>query len=70
MYNLNDNEMFKYFKIPALDYAIANKKTIRLSHNPLDYSGCALIDEWEYLKETLKLIDVNLEYEGGFWYFK
>ena len=53
MYNLNDDEMFKYFNIPALNYAIASKKTIRFSHNPLDYSGCALVDEWEYLKEAL-----------------
>jgi hypothetical protein len=69
-YGLNNNEMFHYFNRPALGDAIAKGKTIRFSHNPLDYGGSFLADEWEYIKETLSLTDVNLLYDGGFWYVR
>ena len=69
-YGLNNNEMFDYFNKPALNDAISKGKTIRFSHNPLDYGGSFLADEWEYLKGTLSLTDANLVYNGGFWYVR
>jgi len=67
-YGLTNSEMFDYFNVPALDYAITCGKTFRFSHNPLDYSGSFLANEWEYLKFKLNLTDENLILEGGFWY--
>ncbi len=69
-YGLSNREMFEYFNRPFLDDAIASGKTIRFSHNPLDFKGTFLADEWEHIKETLKLSDVNLVPEGGFWYVR
>ncbi len=69
-YGLNNNEMFYYFNRPALDDAISGNKIIRFSHNPIDYSGSFLADEWEYIKDKLNLTDANLEFEGGFWYVR
>ena len=60
--------MFEYFNIPALDEAITHGKLIRFSHNPLDYNGSFLADEWEYIKDALDLMDTNLVFDGGFWY--
>lgn len=61
---------FNYFNIPALDDAILSGKTIRFSHNPLDYDTGALPEEWEYIKRNLGLTNANLIFEGGFWYVK
>ena len=69
-YGLTEDEMFKYFNKPALNDAIGRGKTIRFSHNPLDYEGSFLADEWDYIKSTLKLTDASLVHEGGFWYAK
>ena len=69
-YELTDAEMFDYFNKPALDNAIAGRKTIRFSHNPLDYEGSFLADEWEYIKQQLNKSDKDLSFEGGFWYVK
>jgi hypothetical protein len=67
-YNLSNKEMFDYFNKPALDDAINSGKTIRFSHNPLDYSGSFLADEWAYIKHILNLKDADLIFKGGFWY--
>jgi len=69
-YNLTDAEMFEYFNKPALNDAIKQGKIFRFSHNPLDYYGSFLSEEWEYLKDKLILTDENLIFEGGFWYVK
>ena len=69
-FGFTNKEMFDYFNRPALDDAISNSKTIRFSHNPLDYNGSFLADEWEHLKEVLNLTDERLIFEGGFWYVR
>ena len=69
-YNLSDSDMFEYFNKPALDDAIKSNKRIRFSHNPLDYMGSFLFDEWEYIQERLHVNETNLVYEGDFWYVK
>ena len=67
-YDLTDSEMFEFFNKPALEDAVISGKRIRFSHNPLEYGGSFLADEWEYIKGLLKLIDDNLIFKGGFWY--
>lgn len=69
-YGLSDKEMFDYFNKPALDDAISSGKSIRFSHNPLDYDTGSLPAEWDYIKSKLGLTDINLSCEGGFWYVK
>jgi hypothetical protein len=69
-YHLSEYEMFELFNKPVLDNAVAQSQIIRFSHSPLEYSGSFLADEWEYLKNVLKLTDSNLHFEGGFWYVK
>lgn len=70
LYHLSDEEMFNYFNKPALDDAISSNQVIRFSHNPLDFSGSFLEDEWNYIKQELGIFENNLVYEGGFWYVK
>jgi hypothetical protein len=67
-YDLSDREMFDYFNKPALDDAISAKKTITFSHDPRAYDTGFLVDEWEYIKRTLHLADVDLKSAGGIWY--
>jgi len=67
-YNLSDKEMFDYFNRTALDDSLMSKKTIRFSHNPLDYESGAIVSEWEYIKVRLGVTNANLVYRGGFWY--
>ena len=69
-YDLTDSEMFEYFNKPVLDEAISNGKSIRFSHNPINYRTGALVEEWEYIKTILGKSDSNLYFEGGFWYVK
>ena len=69
-YGFTDSDMFEYFNKPALDDALAAGKTIRFSHDPREFRRHALGDEWDYLKEVLKLTDEDLVYRGGFWYVK
>ncbi len=68
-YDLSDDEMFKYFNLPILDEATKGGKTIRFSHNPIGDKGF-LGMEWEYIKSSLGISDVDLVFEGGFWYVK
>lgn len=65
-YNLSDQEMFDYLNVPALDDAVASGKAIRFSHNPNDYKGSYLNQEWEYLKKEHGFTE--LIEEGGMWY--
>jgi hypothetical protein len=67
-YNLSDKEMFDYFNRLALDDSIAKNKTIRFSHNPLDYESGAIVSEWEYIKAKVGVTNADLVYRGGFWY--
>jgi hypothetical protein len=69
-YDLTDKEMFEFFNVPAIDNAISNGKTIRFSHNPLNYKTGALPQEWEYIKSVLGKTDADLFLEGGFWNIK
>ena len=62
--------MFDLFNKPVLNDAIEQGKTIRFSHNPLNYRTGALVEEWEYIKKTMKKSDADLIQRGGFWYVK
>ncbi|MBC2037202.1 hypothetical protein [Listeria booriae] len=66
-YGLTSTDMFEMFNRPALDDAINSGKKIVFSHNPLDYLQGAIVDEWEYIKATMKLTDNNLELIDGLW---
>jgi len=68
-YNLSEQEMFKYFNVPALDDAMNTGKTLRFSHHPLLSKG-ALAREWEYIKNVTGFTDKNLIKIGEFWYAK
>ena len=69
-FNLSDREMFDYFNTPVLDDAIRNGKTIRFSHNPLDFPDSFLEQEWEYIKSSFGYSDENLIFQEGFWNVK
>ncbi len=69
-YGLKDSEMFDYLNKPALDEAISKSKTIRFSHNPLDYEKGAIVDEWEYIKSALVKADSDLIKMGDYWYVR
>ena len=69
-YRLTDLEMFDYFNKPVLSDAISSGKTIKFSHNPLAYPDSFLEQEWEYIKNVLRLTDSNLVKQGEFWYVK
>jgi hypothetical protein len=69
-YDLSYDEMFEYFNKPVLNDAISSGKTIRFSHDPRLYETGFIVDEWEYIKSTLKLTDTDLVFEGGFWIVK
>ena len=67
-YYLSSKEMFDYINRPAIDDAMKSRKTLRFSHNPLDYDTGALLEEWNYIKRKLRLTDENLILKGDFWY--
>ncbi len=69
-FNLSGEEMFNYFNKPVLSDAISSGKSIRFSHDPRLYETGSIVDEWEYIKLTMKLTDENLVFSGGFWYVK
>jgi len=69
-YRLKDSEMFDYFNRPALDEAISKRKSIRFSHNPLNYEKGAIVDEWEYIKSVLVKTDNDLIKIGGYCYVR
>ena len=60
--------MFNTFNTRALDDAVAQGKTIRFSQNPLEWSGTALGDEWNYLKSQHGY--TRLKQNGDYWYAK
>jgi hypothetical protein len=67
-YDLNDEEIFNYFNVPALEDAITNGKPIRFSHNPLENRKSFLFQEWKYIKKRMNLSDTDMVFRGGFWY--
>ena len=67
-YALTDKEMFELFNTRALDDAVARGKTIRFSQNPIEWSGTALGDEWNYLQS--KHGYTRLKQIGDYWYAK
>jgi hypothetical protein len=67
-YGLSEREMFDCFNRPALDDAITGGKTIKFSHNPLEFRTGALYQEWEYIKQKMNLSDSDLVLRGGFFY--
>lgn len=69
-YDLSDDEMFEYFNKPFVENAIKEGKEIVMSHNPLDFPGSFLADEWTLIKEMLNLDDSALVRKGDFWYVK
>jgi hypothetical protein len=68
-YNLSDGGMFNKFNAPFLDDAIAEGKQIRFSHDPRR-DVYSLGKEWRYLKIKLNLTDLELIFEGGYWYVR
>ncbi len=70
-YNLADDEMFKYFNVPALDDAVRNGKEIIFSHKPdlPAYKGSYLEAEWKYLQDKHGY-SMLVEGKGGIWYAK
>ncbi|MFU0789012.1 MAG: TNT domain-containing protein [Virgibacillus proomii] len=67
-YGLTNDEMFKYFNVPALDDAVKSGKEIRFSHNPEDYPDSFLFSEWSYLQREHGYI--KLETKGDVWIAK
>lgn len=65
-YDLSDTDLFDLFNKPALDDAVSAGKTIRFSHDPRNFTGTSLYNEWEYLKNKYGYID--LLPVGDFWY--
>lgn len=47
-YDLSDTDLFDLFNKPALDDAVSAGKTIRFSHDPRNFTGTSLYNEWEY----------------------
>ena len=66
--------MFKLYNRPALDDAINSGKQLRFSHDPRNYHDCALEWEWNYIKDKLRIYELEINkiviYNGedGFWY--
>ncbi len=67
-YGLTDKDMFNLFNTRALDDAVAQGKTIRFSQNPMEWSGTALGDEWNYLQSNYGY--TRLKQIGDYWYAK
>lgn len=63
---MSDTDLFDLFNKPALDDAVSAGKTIRFSHDPRNFTGTSLYNEWEYLKNKYGYID--LLPVGDFWY--
>lgn len=66
MYGYGTQQMFENFNIPALDQAEAAGKQFVFTHNPKEFSGSSLANEWAYLKETYGY--KQLVPKGGRWY--
>ena len=45
-YDLSDTDLFDLFNKPALDDAVSAGKTIRFSHDPRNFTGTSLYNEW------------------------
>ena len=45
---------------PALDDAINSGKQLRFSHDPRNYHDCALEWEWNYIKDKLRIYDLEI----------
>ena len=66
--------MFKLYNRPALDDAINSGKQLRFSHDPRNYHDCALEWEWNYIKDKLRIYELEINKiliynnEDGFWY--
>ena len=59
---------------PAIDDAITSGKQLRFSHDPRNYHDCALEWEWNYIKDKLRIYELEINKiliynnEDGFWY--
>ena len=59
---------------PAIDDAITSGKQLRFSHDPRKYHDCALEWEWNYIKDKLRIYELEINKiliynnEDGFWY--
>ena len=59
---------------PAIDDAINSGKQLRFSHDPRNYHDCALEWEWNYIKDKLRIYELEINKiliynnEDGFWY--
>ena len=45
---------------PALDDAINSGKQLRFSHDPRNYHDCALEWEWNYIKDKLRIYELEI----------
>ena len=67
-------QMFKLYNRPAIDDAINSGKQLRFSHDPRNYHDCALEWEWNYIKDKLRIYELEINKiliynnEDGFWY--
>ena len=52
--------MFKLYNRPALDDAINSGKQLRFSHDPRNYHDCALEWEWNYIKDKLRIYELEI----------
>ena len=62
----SEDEIFKYFNKPGIDFAAETGRGFRFSHDPILNTKCALFDEWTYLQEKYGYI--RLDRKGDFWY--
>ena len=62
--------MFDLFNKPVLEEAISSGQTLRFSHDPREYRVGAFAQEWELIKIKLGVSDIDLFFDGGFWYVK
>ena len=45
---------------PAIDDAITSGKQLRFSHDPRKYHDCALEWEWNYIKDKLRIYELEI----------
>ena len=45
---------------PAIDDAINSGKQLRFSHDPRNYHDCALEWEWNYIKDKLRIYELEI----------
>ena len=62
----SEDEIFKYFNKPGIDFAAETGRGFRFSHDPKLYAKSALGNEWKYLQE--KYGYTKLDWKGDFWY--